>query len=163
MTSHEEAVKKLNEEIKGVRIAMLTTQAPNGDLHSRPMATQSQDFDGSLWFFTEYDSGKTAELEANPNVNLAYADPSDNRYVSVTGTARVVREEAKMRELWQEPLRAWFPKGLDDPQLALLQVEVSGAEYWDSPSRMMVVLGGYLKAVTTGKRAEGGENEKLEL
>lgn len=68
-----------------------------------------------------------------------------------------------MQELWSEPLRAWFPKGLDDPNIALLKVTVSSAQYWDSPSGLMVVLGGYLKAVTTGKSAEGGENETLEL
>ncbi len=161
--THDEAIKKLNEEIKGIRIAMLTTRAPDGELHSRPMATQEQDVGGNLWFFTAFDSGKTAELEADSQVNVAYVDPSSNRYVSVAGKGLISRDKAKMKDLWSEPLRAWFPKGLDDPQIALLQVAVSGAQYWDSPSGLMVMLGGYLKAVTTGKRAEGGENETLEL
>lgn len=163
ITNRDEAVKKLNEEIRGIKIAMLTTQAQGGELHSRPMATQEQDSDGSLWFFTYFDSGKTAELEANPQVNVAYVDPATNRYVSVAGRGRISRDRAKMQELWKEPLKAWFPKGLDDPDIALLHVEVSSAQYWDSPSGLMVMLGGYLKAKVTGERADGGENKTLEL
>lgn len=85
--SRGEAIHKLVEEIKGVRIAMLTTRAANGELHSRPMATQDQDFQGELWFFTAFDSGKSEELIANPQVNVAYVDPSSNRYVSVSKAA----------------------------------------------------------------------------
>ncbi|MBB6100049.1 general stress protein 26 [Deinobacterium chartae] len=163
MSTHTEAVQKLNALIKGIRIAMLTTQAQDGALHSRPMGTIDAEFDGTLWFFTAWDSTKADELRQHPNVNVAYADPAHQRYVSVVGRAEMVRDDAKARELWNPMLKAWFPEGLEDPELALIRIDVDGAEYWDSPSGTAVVLAGFVKAALTGKRAQGGENEKLQL
>jgi general stress protein 26 len=144
------ALEQLREKIKGIRIAMLTTIDEDGSLHSRPMATQETEGDRDLWFFTAAGSPKVGEIERDQRVNLSYADPDDQRYVSVSGTARLVRDRAKAKELWNPLLKAWFPKGLDDPELALLRVQVEKAEFWDSPSSKMVQLAGFLKAVTTG-------------
>jgi general stress protein 26 len=162
-TSQSDDIKKLYEMIKDIRIAMMTTAEPDGTLRSRPMATQQTEFDGDLWFFTGASSGKVDEVQADRHVNISYAAPDDNRYVSVSGTAQLVRDRAKMEELWNPFLKAWFPKGLDDPDIALLKVHVTEAEYWDSPSGAIVHLVGFVKAVATGQRAKGGENEKLKL
>ena len=96
-------------------------------------------------------------------MNLSYADPSHNRYVSVSGTAQLVRDRKKNEELWSPVLKAWFPKGLDDPDLALLRVEVEKAEYWDSPNSKLVEIAGFVKALVTGKEMDVGENKKLDL
>lgn len=162
-SDRDDAIKKLGELIKDIRFAMLTTAEPNGTLRSRPMATQKQDFDGDLWFFTGASSAKVSEVQRDQHVNVSYAAPEDNRYVSVSGVARLVRDPAKIKELWNPALKAWFPDGTDDPDLALLHVEVREAEYWDSPSSTMVQIAGFLKAVATGQRIQGGENEKLTL
>src|SRR5207253_1026725 len=127
-------VQKLAKLIKGIKFAMLTTADTDGTLHSRPMATQETDFDGALWFFTYADSGKVHELQQDRAVNVSYADPSSNRYVSVSGTAQVVHDRAKAKELWSPAHKAWFPDGLEDPNLALLRIQVTKAEYWDGPS-----------------------------
>ena len=113
---------------------MLITESEDGALHSCPMATQQTEFDGILWFFTGLTSGKVNELEWNPSVNLSYAEPAEMRYVSVSGDAEIVQDRAKMEELWSALYKAWFPKGLDDPDLCLLKVEVNNAEYWEAPS-----------------------------
>jgi len=161
--SHAEAVTKLAELIRGIRFAMLTTLAPDGTLHSRPMATREDDFDGVLWFFTGADSGKSHEIADDARVNLSYGDPDGNRYVSVSGTARTLRDPVKAKELWNPLLKAWFPKGLEDPNLALLKVTVTAAEYWDGPSAKLEQLMGLVKAVVTGKPADGGEHAKIRL
>lgn len=159
-----EDVKKLAKLIKGIQMAMLTTATPDGALRSRPMATQQTDFDGALWLFTQADSGKVDEIRADQRVNVSYADPSDNCYVSVSGTAAIVRDRAKAKSLWTELHRAWFPKGLDDPNLALLRIDVNDAEYWDGPSSKVVQLAGFVKAMVTGKPATDiGENKKIHL
>ena len=162
---HDEpsAYQKLWAKIKEVRIAMMTTREADGTLRSRPMGTQQSESDGELWFFTGYDSGKVDELRRNPHVNLSYGAPDKNLYVSVSGTAEIVRDAAKAKELWNPFLKAWFPKGLDDPDLALLRVTVTQAEYWDSPDSKVVTLVGFVKAIVTGQQADGGENEKLDL
>lgn len=151
------------EKIKDVRVAMLTTLEPSGTLRSRPMYTQQVEFDGDLWFFTADDSGKVAEIEADSDVNLAYAEPQDSRYVSVSGKAKVVHDRAKIDELWSPALNAWFKGGKDDPHIALLRVSVTEAEYWDDTSNKMSQLFGMAKAAVTGETYTGAEHEKLEL
>jgi general stress protein 26 len=132
-------------------------------MHSRPMATQEVDPDGNLWFFTAKDTPKTTELRANPAAQVSYTDPGKNLYVAVSGRAEVVRDPKKAKELWNPFYRAWFPKGLDDPELCLLKVAVERAEYWDSPSGAVVHLIGLAKAVVSGKsyQGEGGDHGKL--
>jgi len=162
-SNRSDAVKKLGELIKDIKIAMLTTADTDGSLRSRPMATQTQAFDGDLWFFTREHSGKVDEVQREHQVNVSYAAPSDNRYVSVSGTGRIVTDRAKIKELWSPVLKAWFPKGEDDPEIALIKVTAEKAEYWDAPSGTMVKLIGFVKAIATGKTYEPGENKKLDL
>jgi general stress protein 26 len=158
-----EAIEKLNNLIEDIDIAMLTTIDTDGVLRSRPMSTQKAEFDGDLWFFTSSQTHKTEEIQRDNRVNLAYAAPSDNAYVSVSGTAEIVNDRAKMEELWNPILKAWFPKGLDDPDICLLKITAEQAEYWDSSSSTLVQIVGFVKAMVTGKRADGGENEKIDL
>jgi general stress protein 26 len=153
---------KLAEMIEDIRIAMLTTAMPDGTLRSRPMATQQVEFDGGLWFFTQASAAKAEEIRANPHVNVSYASPRENRYVSVSGTAAVVRDRGKMEELWDLLYKAWFPRGLEEPDLALLRVDVERAEYWDAPSGTMAEIAGFVKAAG-GRPADIGENEKVEF
>ncbi len=158
-----ERIEKLGELIDDIRFAMMTTVEPDGTLRSRPMATQQVEFDGDLWFFTQVSAPKVDEVARDDRVNLSSSAPDENRWVSVSGTAEVVRDRAKADELWQPLLKAWFPQGLDDPEVALLKVTVEQAEYWDISSSKMVQLAGFVKAIATGKEYEPGENEKLSL
>ena len=159
MANEQNSAAKLAELIKDIRIAMLTTVADDGSLRSRPMATQNTPFQGTLWFFTRASSHKVEEVDRHVGVNLSYADPGSNTFVSVSGKAQLVRDAAKAQELWNPILRAWFPDGLNDPDLALLQVYVEQAEYWDSPSSKLVQLAGFVKAVATGKSYQPGPGE----
>jgi general stress protein 26 len=138
-----EAVRKVAMMIRGIKVAMLTTASPDGGLHSRPMATQEADFDGSLWFFTRASSAKVDEVLGDAEVNVSYASPEDHRYVSLSGRASIVREPEKLRELWRPSNRIWFAQGLEDPDLALLRVDVRIAQYWDMLAGGMIVLPGF--------------------
>ena len=150
-----ESVKKIAEMIEDVKVAILTSVGQNGMLHSRPMMVQDQEFDGDLWFITGKNTVKTDEIEANPNVNVAFSDPDDDIYVSITGKARVVNDRAKIDELWSPVHKAWFPEGKDDPNITLLHVDPELAEYWDSSDRKLVQLVGFVKALAQGERYQG--------
>jgi general stress protein 26 len=151
---------KLWQMIKHIRFAMLTSE--DGEfLRSRPMAASQSDFSGDLWFFTRLDSHKVAEVARDERVNVSYADPDGQNYVSLSGVARLVRDRAAIDEHWSEGLRTWFPKGKDDPDVALLKVTVQRAEYWDAPASAMVMLFGYAKAVTTGQAPHPGDHATL--
>ena len=138
----DDANKKLRKLVKGARVAMLTTVGPDGTLRSRPMASLKAPFDGDLWFFTRVATPKTEEIRDNDHVNVSFVDGDDNRYLSVSGRASLVRDAARIEELWSKRLRAWFPEGKKDPDLALLRVKVDRAEYWDSKKAGMVALAG---------------------
>ena len=161
--TREEMIQKVGDLIKDIKMAMLTTEAEDGVLRSRPMATQNSPFDGTLWFFTSANSGKVSELDWNPEVNLSYAEPSDTKYVSISGNGEIVRDRAKMEELWSDIYKAWFPQGLNDPDVCLLRVEVSAAEYWEAKSGKMVQLFGYMKALATGEPAQGAEHGSMDI
>lgn len=117
--------------IGAIQVAMMTTSGEDGALRSRPMATRQKDFKGTLWFFTHAPSGKTDEIAEDARVNLAYADPGADRYVSVSGRARVARDRALIERHWDDDLRTWFAGGKDDPEIALIAVHVDTVESWD--------------------------------
>jgi general stress protein 26 len=160
-----DAIETLGRLTRDIRVAMLTTTMPDGSIRARPMATPQKDFDGEFWFFTGWETEKVHELLQDQHVNLTFVKPEDNRYVSVSGRATIVRDRAKAQALWSPTYKAWFPKGVEDPNLALLRVRVEQAEYWDAPSSTMVQIAGFVKALVSGQRYEPGpgENEKLRL
>ena len=139
MAEHDrqQHIKQLAELIRGVDIAMFTTVGVDGRLFSRPLGTQEVEFDGDLWFATGADSPMIAVITAYPRVNVAYASPSGNTYVSVSGTARVVHDRAKIDELWSPAMKIFFPGGKDDPNLRLIHVSAESAEYWDGPGGLL--------------------------
>jgi general stress protein 26 len=160
-----EAFARLGELIKDINFAMLTTVAADGSLRSRPMATQEVDLDHStIWFFTALDSPKADEIAEEHEVCLAYASPGKQKYVSVSGRGRIIRDPEKARTMWSPLAKTWFTGGADDPRLALLSVRASAAEYWDSHSNQMVRLFGLARAAITGHSPAGlGENVKIDL
>jgi general stress protein 26 len=68
--------------------------------------------------------------------------------------AEIVTDRTKIEELWNPIHKAWFPKGVDDPNLVLLKISVEQAEYWDSPSSTIVQVAGFVKALVTGESAD---------
>ena len=154
---------KVYELVKDIKMAMLATVSPEGRMHARPMASIQKEFDGTLWFMSREHSLKIDEIEARPDVLLAYSHPGRQHYISITGKARVVRDRAKINELWTEADRVWFPKGPDDPELTLLAVDIEQAEYWDAPSSAMVHAYGYVKARLAGESPDMGENKTVQF
>ncbi len=130
----------LRKLLKGFRVAMLTTVAPGGALRSRPMVTAKGQDGGDVWFLTRAADPKVSEVQENERVNVGYASPRDGRYVSVSGTATVVKDPQRVMELWRKRHRRWFPAGKQDPELAALRVRVDRAEYWDESAGQTVVL-----------------------
>ena len=143
--------QKVWELIKDISIALLVTTSKEGALHGRPMAAMNKDFDGELWFASRDGTPKLDDIAEHTQVLLAYSDPKGQNYVSVSGTAHIVHDKAKVKELWSEPVRVWFPAGPGDPNIALICVKVETAEYWDSPSSTWLHAYGYVKARLTGE------------
>ena len=162
--AHAESVQKIAALIKSIDFGMLTTLDAEGRLHSRPMSSNKEvEFDGDVWFFTYASTPKVYEIEKKPYVNVAFSDPKTQTYVSLSGRAELVRDPAKLKELWQPSLKAWFPKGLEEPDIALIKVNADQAEYWDSPASPIAHALSLAKGALTGQPAQSGENEKVDL
>jgi general stress protein 26 len=161
-TASPDDLAKLWTLIKDVRVAMLTSR--DGELlRSRPMVASQSSFNGTLWFFTRASSHKVDEVGAGSQVNVSYAEPSKENYVSLSGEATLVRDRALIDQHWSPLLKTWFPNGKDDPEAALLRIDIAQAEYWDAPSSALVHLYGYVKATLTGRSPAPGDNQKLNI
>lgn len=132
--------RKLEELIKNIKVAMLVTIGEDKELHSCPMLTPEEGFDGDLWFFTKKSSLQAHNIGREPHVNVVYASPKEHLYVSVVGHATAVDDPRKIQELWSSSYMAWFEGGSTDPEIVLIRVEVENVEYWDSSSPTAVRL-----------------------
>lgn len=157
------SVEKLKERIEDIEICMFSTVEPNGKILSRPMSTRKMDPDGTLWFFTNELSEKVDDVEIYDNVNLAYANVSKQSYVSISGSAEIVKDQMVIDKLWSPILKAWFPRGLEDPNLALIKVIPHSAEYWNALSSKMEQMMNVAKAIIKGKQYESGEHGQINL
>jgi general stress protein 26 len=155
--SGAEGQDKIGELVKGIHIAMMTTVAKDGTMSSRPMAVQDKPFDGTIWFLTRSTSEKIGEVEEDQHVTLTFAEPSSSKYLALKGRASVSKDRAKIKELWNPMYKAWFPKGEDDPEIAVMRVDVSEGDYWEANGGKIVMMVKYAVAAATGKKVEVGE------
>ncbi|MEH2054242.1 pyridoxamine 5'-phosphate oxidase family protein [Nostoc sp.] len=134
-TDRDQKIQKLHELIKDIDYGMFTTVDDDGSLHSYPMSKSGEiNSDSILWFFTYANSHKVTEIEHHKQVNVSFSSPEQQRYVSISGTAQLVEDRNKLRELWKPELQTWFPKGLEEPNIALLKVNINQVNYWESVS-----------------------------
>jgi general stress protein 26 len=147
--------------VKAAKVGLLTTVSPDGQLHSRPLVAQDVEFDGDLWFFAQDDSPKVRDLAANGSVNVAFE--SGKGYLSIAGTATVVRDERKIDEYWTPSVQAWFPEGREDPTIVLIRVHAESAEFWANDEPRIVSAFKIAKATVTRTQPDVGENRTVEL
>jgi general stress protein 26 len=160
---NEEALKKLNELVDEVKVCMFATVNEDYTIYSRPMQTIKVDTEGNIWFFTNEFSGKVDDISKDNTVYLMYSHPGQNTYLHLKGICSVVNDRAKIEELWSPVIKAWFPKGVDDPALSLLKVDTSEASYWDGASSKFVVFYNIVKAIAKGEKHNDGEFGELNI
>lgn len=144
-----EALARVADLVEDIDIAMLTTTDDDGNLVSRPMSTRQMDDAGNIWFFTAEDTEKVEEAQRHHDVGLAYCDAKGMRYVSVAGTAEVVRDRTKMEELYSTSHEIWFADGLETPGITLLKVTPMVVEFWEPAKGKLALAAGALKSLVT--------------
>lgn len=163
LKEQQEQLDKFRSLVKKIKTCILVTHSSEHALKGRPMATAGLDDDNTIWFFTNEFSEKSAEIADDSQVILTYANASDNDYLTVTGSAIINTDKAMMAKLFTPALKAWFPEGLDDPRLALLQVTPNEVEYWDNSSSKIVILFQMLKSIVTGNQFNEGEHAAITM
>ncbi|HEV7704705.1 MAG TPA: pyridoxamine 5'-phosphate oxidase family protein [Gemmatimonadaceae bacterium] len=157
-------IEELYSLVEGIDIAMLTSRTFDGTLVSRPMATQEKRPRVDFWFVTSTETHKVDELQAQPEVNLAYYNNKSREWVSVSGTARLISDRDLIRTLYKPDWKAWFGDeggdhngGPNDPRLVLIEVEAHEATYLKSNQPRAVQLFKVAKALLTGTPPKIGD------
>src|SRR3954462_11167468 len=146
--------------MKKIGFAMLVTR-DGSKLRARPMTAYPARDENAIFFLTDARQHKSEEVVRNPEVNLSFADASDQKYVSVTGAAVVSNDRAKIKQLFSTPAKAWWDSA-DNPTIRVLKITPDDAEFWDSPGTVI----SYVKmaaAAVTGTRPDIGENRKVAI
>ena len=156
---------KLWDMIKEIKFGMFTHRHASGRLHSVPLTTQNRSLDeaSTLYFFVSRKSELAEHIEQDIHVNVTYTDASKDRYVSVSGEALIVEDQPKKDDLFSTMSKAWFPGGAKDPDLALLKVNISHAEYWDVKESKMVQVAKMVTAAIAGTRPSLGEHKEVRM
>src|SRR5215203_2169826 len=152
------ALKKFKDLVEDIKTCMFITNTAGDNDHTRPMATIEVEDDGTLWFYTDVRSIKVEEVKDEQTVHLVYAHPGKSTYLDVWGHATLVTDRQQIVDKWSPIVKAWFPDGIADPNLALLKVQPNETYYWEAESGKMVQFFKMAASIVTGKRlAEGAE------
>ncbi len=161
-------LSKLYALIDDIEVAMMTTRRPDGHLRSRAMANQKRATGADLWFVSLDDTAKLSDLETDPHVNLSYYRDGTRQWVSISGTAKVTADRAKIHELYAADWKLWFPDEgdprhgtADDPRMVLIGVTVHAAEFLDLTKPRPVLLFELVRGWLTGTHVEMGETKEL--
>ena len=130
-------VQQFKDLVKDIPFAMFTTVTAAGGLRSRPMVASENAFDGTLWFFTRTSSAVAQEVAGNRMVNVTYVSAPEDRFVSVSGSASVVRDVERAAGMWSSAYNQWFAGGPSDPELSLIRIEIERVEFWDRKAGRM--------------------------
>ena len=153
-------IERAWELMKKIGFAMLVTR--DGDkLRARPMSAFLERENNAIYFLTDARRHKDDEIAQHPGINLSFADSGSQKYVSLTGTAVVSNDRAKIKQLFTTPAKAWWDSA-EDPNIRVLKVTPDDAEFWDSPGTVI----SYVKmaaAAVTGTRPEIGDNRKVAM
>ena len=151
-----EAIEKIKELAMAANICIFATNLTELPLSARPMATQEVDEEGNIWFLSKNDSDKNLHIAEDSRVQLFYSNGSNYEYLSIYGTAEILIDREKIKELWTPIVKAWFKEGEHDPSISLIKVTPIDAYYWDTKDNKMVSLIKIAIGVITGVTKDDG-------
>lgn len=160
---NEDAIKKIKDFVNDIKVCMFCTSVTDMPFRTRPMSTLEVDEEGNLWFFSAKSSDKNDEIKNDDTVQLIYSKNSDVHFLTITGKATIVEDQAKKDELWNPIVKAFFPEGKDDPNLSLVKIKPEAAHYWDTINGKMVTWFKMAASAVTGNQNNVGVEGKLKV
>lgn len=157
-----EKLDDLFDIINDLSIGMLVSENDN-TLRSRPMKAFTDKTTNQIWFLTKLGSPKVLEIATDSDVNISFACPKSQQYVSVSGKAFISRDKAQIDKMWSDDMSIWFDCEKDDPNVAALRIVPSIAEYWDGKSNAVARMWEVTKAKITGDKPDLGDNKTVRL
>ena len=158
----EAAVKKMKELSKKSNTCFFCTSGNDSVyMDVRPMAVQEIDDQGNFWFLSADDSLKNAEVESDRHVQLLFQGSAHSDFLAVNGTATILRDKEKIKELWEPIVKTWFTEGVDDPRITVIRVTPVSGYYWDNKHGNAVALVKMAIGAITGKTMDDSIEGKV--
>jgi len=161
--SSQEGIAKLQELAKAADVCMFVTNLQSTPMSARPMSTRDVDDEGNIWFFSRVTSNKNDEIKDDSRVQLFYSNNGSSEYLSIAGTATILKDHAMAKELWSGWAKTWFNEGPEDPELSILKVAPDDVQYWDTKDGRMISLLKIAVGALTGREFDGGVEGKISV
>jgi general stress protein 26 len=159
-----EALKKMKEIAEETQTCFFCTNIKTGSpLSIRPMAVQKVDDEGNLWFLSSNDSHKNEEIKHDDHVHLLFQESHYSGFLNVYGDAYISADKAKIKELWNPTLKAWFTEGEDDPRISVIKVIPAEAYYWDNKHGNAIAFIKQTASAVIGKTFDDSVEGKLDI
>ena len=156
----ELTLEDISERMRDIDFVMLSTRTSQGAIAARPMSNNRQvEYEGDNYFFTCQDTGTVRDITGDPNVGLGFQGKSGALgmkpfFITIEGTAEMIRDKARFAEHWTKDLDDWFKEGIDTPGLLLIKVHADRLHYWDGYSEGEIDLGAGTRSDRSVEKAD---------
>ncbi len=161
--SNQDAIKKLQDLAKDIRVCMFCTYDKSNRLQTAPMSTNKVDEEGIFWFISDKNSKRNEDIDGNNVTDLIFGDPAKETYISVHGSSQVLFDKEIIKELWNPIVKTWFQGGVDDPNISVIKFTPDEAYYWDTKHGKMISFLKIVAGAISGKTMDDGIEGKLSL
>ncbi|MEW4924656.1 pyridoxamine 5'-phosphate oxidase family protein [Algibacter sp. 2305UL17-15] len=161
-TKNKERIEKMRSLIAVPKIVMLATRLDKIPFSVCPMTLQRIDEQGDIWFFSSKNSSHFKDIEYDNRVQIIYSDEAEQTYISIFGNATHIVDDQKVDELWNPMLNNWY-EGKDDPNLALLNVNINNAYYWDTDESRLVSFFELITGIASNDETDFGDKGEINL
>lgn len=125
--------------------------------HHIPLTAQlDEDQVDTLFFFV----GKDNRLAKGGHAMVQFVSKGHDYFACLHGVAAIDNDFGQIEKLWNPQVEAWFPGGKDDPNLALLRIDIDSAELWETDmslsGKLKLLFGGQIKGGEAGSHATVG-------
>ncbi|MFN8288443.1 MAG: pyridoxamine 5'-phosphate oxidase family protein [Chitinophagales bacterium] len=157
----QEAILKMRELAEEIKVCMFCTYKDN-ELQARPMTAQQVDEFGNIWFLSDKNSAKNANIAVNSHVDLLFGQGTA-KFLSLHGSATILYDKEKIKELWQPIAKIWFTEGVDDPRISVIKLSVEHGYYWDTKHGKAIETAIMVAAFLSGKTMDDGIEGNLRI
>lgn len=160
---NQEALEKLQHLVDKIDVCMFCSAVNDGEMHAVPMSRQEVDNTGSIWFLLSFESDTCKNVAKDPRVNLLFANASDYNFLAIKGHATISHDKERIKKYWNKFVEAWFEKGVDDPNIRVMKVDVEDAHYWDNKANKLATMIQLASSAITGKKMDIGRTGEINI
>ena len=134
MPTPDELEAKLWAGLRSEMTVMLGTEGDRAPARPMTAMVDGDENRGPLWFFTSQDS-ELVRAGGGPATAM-YVARGHDLFARIEGVLREETDPAMIDRLWNPFVAAWYD-GKDDPDIALMRMDLDRAEIWENASSLI--------------------------